>query len=258
MKSLWSETFFIVGPCSLESMEQMAQYIPFLKKHNLKYLRAPLFKPRTHPDSFQGLGISGIKIANFLKLQGAKLVIEVCSKDQLESVISLTSIIQIGARNMQNFELLKDIGKIYSQIDMSEKPFVMLKRGFGNNFNEWLNSALYLEKYGVPKNKIILCERGTRNSCSPTGVTLDFGMALKAKAETDYKIIVDPSHGSSDDRLVLPLTKASLFLNLDGLMIEAHPTPKQSVSDAHQAISLLELDRFLEQIKSEFSQPVQF
>lgn len=244
MKGISSNTLFITGPCSLESMEQMESFIHFYKKWGLEYLRAPLFKPRTHPDSFQGLGLDGLKIIEILKNQNFKLVIEACSKEQLDIILPFVSIIQIGARNMQNFELLKDIGRTLKNVENA--PLVMLKRGFANNFEEWKNSALYLEKYGVKRENIILCERGTRNSSAPSGVTLDFGMAIKAKMQTNYKVILDPSHGSSDDRLVLPLTKAALSLDLDGVMIESHPRPKESYSDAHQALSIDDLDRFME------------
>jgi 3-deoxy-7-phosphoheptulonate synthase len=246
MKPFSSDYLFMTGPCSLESREQMEAFVPFFKKWNLKYLRAPIFKPRTHPDSFQGIGEAGIPILEYLKAQGFELVIEVCSTEQLKVALPFASILQIGARNMQNYEFLKSIGPVLKH--QNSKAMVMLKRGFGNTYEEWLNCALYLEKYGVPQDSIILCERGTKNHCSPSGVTLDFGIALKAKQETHYKVILDPSHGSSDDRLVLPLTQAILKMNFDGVMIESHPRPKQSVSDAHQAISIQDLERFLEDL----------
>lgn len=232
----------------MESREQMEAFVPFMKKWNLKYLRAPIFKPRTHPDSFQGVGEAGLPILEYLKASGFELVIEVCSIEQLKTALPFASILQIGARNMQNFEFLKSIGPVLK--NSNAKPYVMLKRGFGNTYEEWLNCALYLEKYGVEQKQIILCERGTKNHCSPSGVTLDFGIALKAKQETHYKVILDPSHGSSDDRLVLPLTQGILKMPFDGVMIESHPCPKQSVSDAQQAISIQDLERFLEDFKA--------
>ena len=226
----------IIGPCSLESWEQMVPLIAVAKKLSTKYLRAPLYKPRTSPKSFQGIGEAGLPIIQKLEEAGQKLVTEALSLEQLSVVGKFASIIQIGARNMQNFELLKQIGQLYSSFKYS--PQIMLKRGFSNNYNEWILSAEYLTDYGVPPEKIILCERGTRNAQSPFGVTLDFNMALKAKCETTFKVIIDPSHGSNHAQLVLPMANASLALGFDGLMLEVHPNPIQSKSDAHQALHI--------------------
>jgi 3-deoxy-7-phosphoheptulonate synthase len=247
MKSNVSSILFITGPCSLESRAQMETYIPLFKKWGLTYMRAPVFKPRTHPDSFQGHGEKAFPILQDLIKHGFKLVIEACSKEQLESILPYVSIIQIGARNMQNFELLKAVGALTASLNPA--PLVMLKRGFANNYEEWMASALYLERHGVKKENIILCERGSRNTCSATGVTLDFGLALKAKFESDYKVIVDPSHGSGDDRMVLPLAKAIMSMPFDGVMIESHPHPRASVSDAKQALSIEKLDQFFSESK---------
>ncbi len=233
--------FFIIGPCSLESWQQMKPVVDLAVKYKLRYLRTPLFKPRTHPESFQGLGVEGLHILKQIREMAPSLefVSEVCSLEQLKLIQGHVEILQIGARNMQNFELLKDIGRNH------KGEFVMLKRGFSNTLREWLASAQYLVEYGVSKNKIILCERGTRNSSSYSGVTLDFAMALKAKQMTGFSVIVDPSHGSADNSVVLPLAKAASSLGLDGVMIECHPFPKESFSDAHQALSLEEMEIFL-------------
>jgi 3-deoxy-7-phosphoheptulonate synthase len=215
-----------------------------LKRQGLFYMRAQLFKPRTNPDSFQGLGAQGIEILQTLRKTYSptelKFVCEVCSTEQLEIVSPWASIIQIGARNMQNFELLKAVGaKITTHHD-----YVLLKRGFANTVEEWLESARYLMKGGVPKEKIVLCERGTRSVTSPTGVQLDFIAALEAH-KSGFKVIIDPSHGSKKSEFVIPLAKASLQLGLDGIMVECHPNPKQSVSDAQQAISLEQAEAFI-------------
>lgn len=235
--------FFIVGPCALESKEQMIPIVEMCKSWNIRYVRAQLFKPRTSPDSFQGLGKKGLHIIEYLKDNDLKLVSEACSEKQLDIIAQFASVIQIGARNMQNFELLKAIGQntAYRQ----RKPYVMLKRGFSNTLDEWLSCAKYIIKSGVEPEKIILCERGSRNHAAPSGVTLDFGMALKARQKSDFKIIIDPSHGSGDSTLVLPLAKAAIALDFDGVMIEAHPYPKKSVSDAKQALSIKEVENFL-------------
>lgn len=237
-------SLFIFGPCALESLEQIAPVAALLKRHKLKYLRTQLFKPRTDPNSFQGLGKSGEAILETLRatysVDELKFVCEACSSDQLEIIAPWASIIQIGARNMQNFELLKAVGKHISD----QHDYVLLKRGFANTVEEWLASASYLIQGGVPKEKIVLCERGTRSVTSPTGVQLDFIAALEAK-KSGYLVITDPSHGSKKAEFVLPLARAGLALGLDGIMVECHPRPSESVSDAKQAISLEAMEEFI-------------
>jgi 3-deoxy-7-phosphoheptulonate synthase len=209
-------------------------------------MRAQLFKPRTSPDSFQGLGADGLKILEDLKKNAAysniKFLSEVCSVDHFDILKDHVEAIQIGARNMQNFELLKYVGSNFKH------EFVMLKRGFASTVDEWIEAARYLEKFGIPKEKIILCERGSRSFTSPTGVQLDFICALEAQ-KRGYKVLIDPSHGTKKAEYVIPLAHASLALKMDGLMIECHPEPEKSVSDAKQAISLTEIDLFLKNIK---------
>lgn len=213
------------------------------QKFGVTYFRAQIFKPRTSPYSFQGHGESGLTIIDFLREQGLKLVSEACSLEQLKVVETYADVIQVGARNMQNFEYLKQIGR--SAIFQRRLPYVMLKRGFSNNYKEWIGSAKYLEESGVPEDKIILCERGTRDGVAFTGTTLDFAMAYKAKYETPYQVIIDPSHGTGARDLVLPMAKLSLGLSFDGMMIEVHPEPEKSVSDAKQALSVPEIEQFL-------------
>lgn len=238
------QSLYIFGPCALESLEQIAPVAAMLRRHNLAYIRTQLFKPRTNPDSFQGLGQDGIKILETLRQTYSKdelkFVCEACSTDQLETIAPWASVIQIGARNMQNFELLKAVGKHWSD----QHDFVLLKRGFANTVEEWLESARYLIQGGVPKSKVVLCERGTRSVTSPTGVQLDFIAAMEAK-KSGYKVIIDPSHGSKRSEFVIPLAKASLQLGLDGVMVECHPRPAESVSDAKQAISIEETEEFI-------------
>ena len=233
---------FILGPCSLESFEQISQVAKILHQHDVIYMRTQLFKPRTRPESFQGLGVEGISVLNKLRetysTQELRFVAEVCSEEQLAGIADHVQVIQIGARNMQNFELLKVIGKYFKH------DFVLLKRGFANTLEEWLASAKYLEHFGVPKNKIVLCERGSRTLTSPTGVHLDFIAAMAARNE-GYQVVIDPSHGSKKREYVIPLAKASLAMDFDGVMIECHPEPAKSVSDAAQAISLEEASAFL-------------
>ena len=238
---------YIFGPCALESLEQITPVAALVAKYKSIYLRTQLFKPRTNPDSFQGLGPEGLEILKTLRLkyspQEIKFVTEAGSVDQLKVVAPLSSVIQVGARNMQNFELLKSIGAHLQP----HHDFVLLKRGFANTVEEWLESARYLGQGGVAKDKIVLCERGSRSLTSPTGVHLDLIAAMEAH-KSGYRMIIDPSHGSKRSEFVLPLAKASLQLGLDGLMIECHPNPSQSVSDAKQAISLEDMEVFIKSV----------
>lgn len=241
------QNLYIFGPCALESLEQITQVAAMLNRHKIKYIRTQIFKPRTNPDSFQGLGeVEGPKVLQSLRSNYSKevmgFVCEAGSIEQLKNITPWASIIQIGARNMQNFELLKAVGSHIT----SEHDYVLLKRGFANTVTEWIEAARYLEKGGVPKNKIILCERGSRSITSPTGVQLDFIAALEAK-KFGYKVIIDPSHGSKKREFVLPLAQAALALGVHGLMIECHPQPDLSVSDAAQAISLEMAENFIQQ-----------
>ncbi len=235
---------FILGPCSLESFEQISRVANILRKHDVTYMRTQVYKPRTKPDSFQGLGAAdGIPVLNKLRetysIDQLKFVAEVCSEEQLAAIADHVQVIQIGARNMQNFELLKVVGKYIKDHD-----FVLLKRGFANTLEEWLSAAEYLAYFGVPKNKIVLCERGSRSLTSPTGVHLDLIAAMMGQ-KAGYKVVIDPSHGSKQREFVIPLAKAALAMDFDGVMIECHPEPAKSVSDAAQAISLEDAEEFL-------------
>lgn len=235
--------YFIIGPCGLESLNQVKPIVDLAKAHGIQYFRGNIFKPRTSPESFQGLGIKeGLPIIEYLLSNDLKIVSEPCSIDHLETIKDFASIIQIGARNMQNFEYLKSIGRI---IDLSKNQKVMLKRGFSCNMEEWLESAKYLELSGIKRENIILCERGSRNFAAPHGVTLDLGLATKVKLQSDYKIIIDPSHGSRSRDLVLPLAKGAMAMNFNGIMLEVHPEPEKSKSDSQQALGLDDLDNFL-------------
>jgi 3-deoxy-7-phosphoheptulonate synthase len=236
------EPVYIFGPCAIESIEQMSLVATLLQRYQLPYIRAQLFKPRTNPDSFQGVGEAGLKIFEELKqnFPGIKLVSEAGSTEQLKFLAPHVAGLQIGARNMQNFELLKRVGEFFGP----QHDFVLLKRGFANTVAEWLEAARYVIKSGVPAHKLILCERGSRSLTSPTGVHLDFLAALEAK-KAGYRVMIDPSHGTKKNEYVIPLARASQQLGLDGLMLECHPCPEASVSDAAQALSLEQLEQFI-------------
>jgi 3-deoxy-7-phosphoheptulonate synthase len=230
------------GPCSLESYDQISLVAEKLDQLGLTYMRAPLFKPRTSPHSFQGLGVEGLNILLKVKAQypTLKFVTEVCSEAQFESVKDHIQVIQIGSRNMQNFELLKHIGANIS----NEHEYVILKRGFAATFEEWINAASYLTLNGLPKEKLILCERGVRCAAGLNDVVLDFTSALKAR-NLGYSVMIDPSHGTKQRDMVLPLAQAALLMNFEFVMIETHPWPEKSVSDAHQALGLNEFEEFI-------------
>jgi 3-deoxy-7-phosphoheptulonate synthase len=225
----------------MESFDQMDQVCSLATELGISYIRAQAFKPRTSPTSFQGLGIEGIQIIQTLKEKYPHLnfVSEVCSCSQFDQIANVTDIIQIGARNMQNFELLK-----YISNNLKKDKKVILKRGFANTSFEWLEASKYLEADQVSKDQIILCERGSRSITSSTGVNIDFISALEAKSR-GHKVIIDPSHGTKKDTFVLPLATAAIAMDFDGIMIEVHPNPKNSVSDKDQALGFESIRSFI-------------
>lgn len=236
----------ILGPCALEDYDQIEAIATMAKNIGVTYLRTQLFKPRTSPDSFQGLGAEGVHILKKLKVQypELKFVCEVCSESQFEIAKEVANIIQIGARNMQNFELLKYVS---AHFDGVKQDYILLKRGFANTYKEWIEASNYLLQDEVNKDQILLCERGSRSFTSETGVNLDFVNALKAKLN-GFKVIIDPSHGTKHSDYVLPLTKASLAMDFDGVIVEVHPRPNESVSDKDQAISIEDCTHFFNEL----------
>lgn len=228
------EPLFIAGPCSVENDAQMQAIAQVVKKSGAQILRGGAFKPRTSPYSFQGLQEDGLRIlSKTAKEYDLLTVSEIVSENDIELFNKYAiDIVQVGARNMQNFALLKALGGI-------DKP-VLLKRGFVNTVEEWLMSAEYLIHHGNPH--VILCERGIRTFEPATRHTLDIGGALIAKQQTQLPIIFDPSHAAGDYRLVERLSLAGIAAGLDGLMVEIHPNPMEAYSDGGQS---LKLDRYL-------------
>jgi 3-deoxy-7-phosphoheptulonate synthase len=221
------EIILMGGPCAVESSSQMRQSAATVKKAGGKILRGGVFKPRTSPYSFQGLGPEGV---NYL-VQAAKehdllCVTEVIDTLSLEIVIDQVDIIQIGARNMQNFELLKLLGKI-------NKP-IILKRGLSATIEEWLLAAEYILAAGNPQ--VILCERGIRTYEPSTRNTLDLSAVGVAKELSHLPVIVDPSHAAGRRDLISSLAKAAIAAGADGLLIEMHPNPAEAVSDGPQSL----------------------
>ncbi len=218
----------MAGPCAVESHEQLLESALAAKAGGAKILRGGAYKPRTSPYSFQGLEVEGLKFMKEVREEtGLKIISEVTSEHALEAAVNYVDIIQIGARNMQNFELLKEAGKI-------NKP-VMLKRGISATIDEWLNAAEYIMSNG--NENVILCERGIRTYETSTRNTLDISAVPVIKNKSHLPIIVDPSHASGVREYVAPLSKAAIAVGADGLMIEVHPCPEKALSDGPQSLN---------------------
>ncbi|NOX36486.1 MAG: 3-deoxy-7-phosphoheptulonate synthase [Calditrichaeota bacterium] len=218
----------IAGPCSVESEKQIIETARLVKAHGAQLLRGGAFKPRTSPYSFQGLGEDGLKLLKKAKEEtGLYIVTEVLDAMDVPMVAEYADILQIGARNMQNYKLLKAVGKI-------DKP-VLLKRGLSATLTEFLLSAEYILSEGNPN--VILCERGIRTFVEYSRNTLDLNIVPMIKRVSHLPILVDPSHGTGRRELVIPLSLAAIVSGADGLLIEVHPQPERSWSDADQTLS---------------------
>ena len=234
------ELLIIGGPCTVESAEQMERVAEHLAKAPVQLLRGGVHKPRTSPYSFQGLGLEGLKILRGVSQRyGVPVVTEVMSIPQIESVVAYADVLQVGSRNMQNFELLKAIGQ-------AGKP-VVLKRGLAATLEEFIMAAEYIMAHGNPD--VILCERGIRSFDSFTRNVLDLGAVVGLKQLTHLPIIVDPSHAAGKRELVEPLARAAVACGADGIMVECHPEPEKSVSDARQALSLEDMVQLVENLR---------
>jgi len=217
----------MAGPCSVEKEDLLLSIASSVKKAGAKVLRGGAFKPRTSPYSFQGLGEKGLKyLAKAKREIGLLVVTEAMNIQQVELVSRYADIIQIGARNVQNFDLLKEVGK-------SKKP-ILLKRGIATTIEEWLMSAEYVVSKGNPN--VILCERGIRTFESATRFTLDLNAIPAIKAWSHLPIIVDPSHGTGVRNFVGPMAKAAIACGADGLIIEVHSDPEHALSDGGQSL----------------------
>ncbi len=233
-----NDIILIAGPCAVESKEQIIKTAEFLKKHNIEYLRGGAFKPRTSPDSFQGLKEKGINILLKAKEKyNLKIVTEIMDTKDIPFFKDI-DVLQIGARNMQNFPLLIEAGKT--------KKTVLLKRGLSATIEEWINAAKYIQKQG--NDNIIMCARGIRTFEKETRNTPDIAAIPIIKQKTDFKIIFDPSHATGKKELILPIAKAALAAGADGLMVEVHPNPKKALSDSKQQFNFSEFEEFLKKL----------
>jgi 3-deoxy-7-phosphoheptulonate synthase len=221
----------MAGPCSVESEEQILEVARGVKELGATFLRGGAFKPRTSPYEFQGLGESGLKLLALAREKtGLKVVTEVMDTDDLPLVADYADVLQLGARNMQNFSLLRRLGKL-------GKP-VLLKRGASATIKEWLMAAEYIVSTG--NYQVALCERGIRTFETMTRNTLDLNAVPVLKSLTHLPVIVDPSHGIGVRRHVPAMARAAVAAGADGLIIEVHPHPDQALSDGHQSLSLPE------------------
>ena len=221
------------GPCSLESVDHIKSSFQALSQLPLTAVRCALFKSRTSPDSFQGLGTKHLNMVRGLKKDlGLRLITEVTYSSQIQTLEDTVDIFQIGTRNMFNYELLKDL-------NTCGKP-VLLKRNFAATIDEWLSAAEYLKNC----ESVVLCERGIRTFETKTRNTLDIGAIAYLKKNTSYPVIADPSHGTGRRELVSQLALAALHGGGDGLMIEVHEKPEKALSDGFQSLNLEELKGF--------------
>lgn len=230
----------IAGPCSIESREQFLAIARYVKSRGADMLRGGAFKPRTSPYSFQGLGVEGLEIlAEARRLTGMPAVTEVMEPAQVELVASFADMLQIGARNMQNFPLLRSVGE-------QETP-VLLKRGISSTIEEWLMAAEHIMSRG--NDKVILCERGIRTFEKSTRFTLDISAVPVLRTLTHLPVIVDPSHAAGRRDLIIPLTKAAAAAGADGVMVEIHVEPEAALSDGAQCLTFQGFDRLMSELK---------
>lgn len=233
------ELVVMAGPCAVESREQVMEAAASIKKSGAKFLRGGAFKPRTSPYSFQGLEEEGLKILKEAKdSTGLLLISEVTSEKAIEIADRYVDMFQIGARNAQNFQLLREVGR-------SGKP-VLYKRGPSTTIEEWLNAAEYIMSEG--NYNVVLCERGIRTFETATRYTLDISSIPVIKNLSHLPIIVDPSHAAGKFQYVAPLSKASIAAGADGLIIEVHPNPRCALSDAAQQLTLSDFNRLCRDI----------
>ena len=229
----------MAGPCSVESEEQLREAARAVKAGGARFLRGGAFKPRTSPYDFQGLADTGLKmLRKIADEEGLRVVTEIVDKDDIDLVGAYTDLYQVGARNMQNFQLLKALGK-------AKKP-VMLKRGLSATISEWLNAAEYIMAGG--NENVIFCERGIRTYETFTRNTLDLSAVVAVKELSHLPVVVDPSHGTGRWQMVRPMARAAVASGCDGLIIEVHPHPEAALSDGDQSLTPKNFNALMEEL----------
>lgn len=235
-----NDVVLMAGPCAIESLEQLLAISSEMKKMGVKVLRGSAYKPRTSPYSFQGTGVEGLKWHKQAQIQHGLLIeTEVMDVRDVEIVAEHVDIVRVGARNMQNFNLLKEVGKC-------SRP-VILKRGMSSTVEEWLMSAEYIMAHG--NHNVILCERGIRTFETTSRNTLDLNSVAVVKNLSHLPVIVDPSHAAGKKDIIPHLAKAAVAVGADGLLIEVHHDPKSAKCDPLQALIPSELDSLRKELK---------
>jgi 3-deoxy-7-phosphoheptulonate synthase len=235
------EMAIIAGPCAIESREQAFEIAESVKRSGARFFRGGAFKPRTSPYAFQGLGEEGLKIlADVREAFGLKIVTEALDESGVDLVERYGDVIQIGARNMQNFSLLRRAGR-------SRLP-VLLKRGLSAMLDEWLLAAEYVMSEG--NYNVILCERGVRTFAQHTRNTLDLAAIPAVRRISHLPVVVDPSHGTGHNYMVMPLARAGIAAGADGLIIEIHNHPERALSDGAQALTLEQYENLVNEVKA--------
>jgi len=234
------DLLIIGGPCTVEDADQMTEVATCLAKAPVQGLRGGVYKPRTSPYSFQGLGEAGLRILDDIRHRFDMPVFsEVMATSQIPSMAAHVDVLQVGSRNMQNFDLLKALGTIQTPI--------LLKRGLAATLEEFVMAAEYVMSQGNPN--VMLCERGIRSFDTYTRNVLDLGAVVALKQLTHLPVIVDPSHAAGKRELVPALARAAIAAGADGLIIECHPVPEKSVSDARQALSLEDMVELVDSLR---------
>jgi 3-deoxy-7-phosphoheptulonate synthase len=230
----------MAGPCSVESEKQILESAELVAKHGAKLLRGGAFKPRTSPYDFQGLELEGLKLLDKARrVTGLGIITEVMSDRDVEMVAEYADILQIGARNMQNFSLLKTLGKC-------GRP-ILLKRGLSSTIKELLMSAEYIVAHGNPD--VMLCERGIRTFETVTRNTCDIVAVAVLNEMTHLPVILDPSHATGKRSLVPPLARAAVAIGADGMIVEVHPQPEKAISDGAQSLDPKQWAKMMEDLQ---------
>ena len=229
----------MAGPCSIENEQQIETVVEHLKQHDVKIMRGGVFKPRSSPYAFRGLGIEGLKMFyKICKQNGIKIITEVMQVSQIDEMIDYVDIFQVGARNTQNFNLLDALGKV--------DKTVMIKRGISGTIDELLQSAEYV--FAAGNEKIILCERGIRTFETMYRNTFDINAIQLLKDKSHLPVIADPSHGIGIREYVPKLALASLLAGADGIIYEVHEKPEEALSDGQQTLNFIESERLIQKI----------
>ena len=233
----------MAGPCSIETEDQIIKTVEFLKDNNVNIMRGGVFKPRSSPYSFRGVGIDGLKIFyQICKANGIKIITEVMKLEQIEEMYDYIDIFQVGARNSQNYNLLDALGKV-------DKP-VMIKRGLSGTIDELLYSAEYVFSGG--NEKIILCERGIRTYEKAYRNTFDINAIPILKEKSHLPVIIDPSHGTGIRSLVEPIALAGIMAGADGAIIEIHEQPEKAMSDGQQSLNFNEANKLFKRMSKTY------